>query len=203
MRTDPSFTELRTPRVRLRRSVPEDAEAISAYRSDPDVRIHQGWRKTDPDHVRGEIEQMLGRAPGEPGGWVQFSVETVDTGELVGDVGLCPDREEAGVMLVGYTVSPVHQGKGYASEAVGVLVDYALDTLEADVVRAYADAGNVASVRVAANVGLVVVERFEENDADGSWHGVRMERHRVAAGTDDGPRSDSPPASAPEDEPHA
>ena len=203
MRTDPSFTELRTPRVRLRRSVPEDAEAISAYRSDPDVRIHQGWRKTDPDHVRGEIEQMLGRAPGEPGGWVQFSVETVDTGELVGDVGLCPDREEAGVMLVGYTVSPVHQGKGYASEAVGVLVDYAFDTLQADVVRAYADAGNVASVRVAANVGLVVVERFEENDADGSWHGVRMERHRVAAGTDDGPRSDSPPASAAEDEPHA
>lgn len=203
MRTDPSFAELRTPRVRLRRSVPEDAEAISAYRSDPDVRIHQGWHKTDPDHVRGEIEQMLGRAPGEPGGWVQFSVETVDTGELVGDVGLCPDREDAGVILVGYTVSPVHQGKGYASEAVGVLVDYAFDTLEADVVRAYADAGNVASVRVAANVGLVVVERFQENDADGSWHGVRMERHRAAAGTDDGPRSDGPPASAPEDEPHA
>jgi RimJ/RimL family protein N-acetyltransferase len=105
-------------------------------------------------------------------------------------------------MLVGYTVAPVHQGKGYASEAVGVLVDYALDTLEADVVRAYADAGNVASVRVAANVGLDVVERFEETDADGSWHGVRMERHRVPA-TDDGPRSDSPPASAAEDEPHA
>ena len=203
MRTDPSFTELRTSRVRLRRAVPEDAEAISAYRSDPDVRIHQGWRKTDPDHVRGEIEQMLGREPGEPGGWVQFSVETLDTGELVGDVGLCPDREDADVMLVGYTVSPVHLGKGYASEAVGVLVDYAFDTLEADVVRAYADAGNVASVRVAANVGLAVVERFEENDADGSWHGVRMERHRVAAGTDDGPRSDGPPASAAEDEPHA
>ena len=105
-------------------------------------------------------------------------------------------------MLVGYTVAPVHQGKGYASEAVGVLVDYALDTLEADVVRAYADAGNVASVRVAANVGLLVVERFEETDTDGSWHGVRMERRRVPAGTV-GPRSDSPPASAAEDEPHA
>ena len=203
MRTDPAFTELRTARVRLRRSVPGDAEAISAYRSDPDVRIHQGWRKTDPDHVRGEIEQMLGRVPGEPGGWVQFSVETLDEGELIGDVGLCPDREEPDVMLVGYTVAPVHQGKGYASEAVGVLVDYALDTLEADVVRAYADAGNVASVRVAANVGLLVVERFEETDADGSWHGVRMERRRVPAGTVDGPRSDSPPASAAEDEPHA
>ena len=189
--------------MRLRRSVPEDAEAISAYRSDPDVRIHQGWKKTDPDHVRGEIEQMLGRAPGEPGGWVQFSVETLETGELVGDVGLCPDREDPDVLLVGYTVSPVHQGKGYASEAVGALVEYAFDTLEADMVRAYADAGNVASVRVAANVGLLVVERFEENDADGSWHGVRMERRRAPERIDDGPRSDSPPASAAEDEPHA
>jgi RimJ/RimL family protein N-acetyltransferase len=179
MRTDPGFTELRTARVLLRRSLPGDAEAISAYRSDPDVHVHQGWHKTDPDHVRGEIDQMLRRAPGEPGGWVQFSVETLAEGELVGDVGLCPAREEPGVMLVGYTVAPAHQGRGYATEAVGVLVDYAFDTLEADVVRAYADAGNVASVRVAARVGLNVVERFEESDADGTWHGVRMERHRA------------------------
>ena len=202
MRTDPAFTELRTGRVRLRRSVPEDAEAISAYRSDPDVRIHQGWHKTDTDHVRGEIEQMLQREPGGPGGWVQFSVETLDGGELIGDVGLCPAREEPDVMLVGYTVAPAHQGKGYASEAVGVLVDYAFDALEADVVRAYADAGNVASVRVAANVGLQVVERFEETDADGSWRGVRMERRRVPDPPADGPRPDDPSASATEDEPH-
>lgn len=178
MRTDPAFTELRTARLRLRRSLPGDAEAISAYRSDPEVRAHQGWHKTDPDHVRGEIEQMLRRVPGEPGGWVQFTVETLEDGTLVGDVGLCPDREDADVMLVGYTVAPSHQGRGYATEAVGALVDYAFDTLDAEVVRAYADAGNDPSVRVAAKVGLLVVERFEESDADGSWSGVRMERPR-------------------------
>jgi len=178
VRTDPGFTELTTTTLRIRRSLPGDAEAISAYRSDPDVHVHQGWHQTDPDHVRGEIEQMLLRAPGEPGGWVQFSLETLDGGELVGDVGLCPDRVDAGVMLVGYTVAPRHQRHGYATEAIGALVGYAFDTLEADVVRAYADAGNVASVRVAAKVGLNVVERFEESDADGTWRGVRMERRR-------------------------
>jgi len=180
MRTDPGFTELRTTALRLRRSLPGDAEAISAYRSDPDVHVHQGWHKTDPDHVRGEIEQMLRRVPGEPGGWVQFSLETLDGGDLVGDVGLCLDRQDPDVVLVGYTVAPAHQGHGYATEAIGALVGYAFDTLEADVVRAYADAGNVASVRVAAKVGLQVVERFEESDADGTWHGVRMERRRPA-----------------------
>lgn len=177
MRTDPGFRELRTDRLLLRRSLPEDAEAISAYRSDPDVHQHQGWSRTDPDHVRAEIEAMLRRAPGDPG-WVQFPLETLEDPHLVGDVGLCPRADEPGVVMVGYTIAPAEQRKGYATEAMTALVDYVLDTLDADVVRAYADAENVASVRVADNVGLEVVERFEATDEDGTWHGVRMERHR-------------------------
>lgn len=178
MRTDPGPVELRTPRLLLRRSQPKDAEAISAYRSDPDVRAHQGWGDTTVGHVRTEIEQMLERTPGEPGGWVQFTVETTDAHELVGDVGMRVD-DEPGVVLVGYTIDPLHQGHGYATEAVGALVDYAFERLDADVVRAYADAGNVASVRVGEKVGLVVVERYEEANGDRVWHGVRMERRRA------------------------
>ncbi len=177
MRADPDLVELRTPRLRLRRSQPEDAEAISAYRSDPAVHIHQGWRDTTAAYIRDEIEQMLHRTPGEPGGWIQFTVVT-DDGQLLGDIGMRVD-DEPGVVLVGYTIAPAHQGHGYATEAVGALVDYALDTLGADVVRAYADAGNVASVRVGEKVGLLVVERYEEPDGDTVWHGVRMERRRA------------------------
>jgi RimJ/RimL family protein N-acetyltransferase len=177
MRTDPGLRELRTERLLLRRSEPRDAEAISAYRSDPDVHAHQGWSRTDPDHVRGEIEEMLQRAPGEPG-WVQFTVETLEDQRLVGDVGLSGRADEPGVVMVGYTIDPAEQRKGYATEAMGALVRYAIDVLEADVVRAYADAENVASVRVADKVGLEVVERFDASDEDGTWHGVRMERRR-------------------------
>ena len=179
MRADPGFDELRTPRLRLRRSQPRDAEAISAYRSDPEVHAHQGWDHTDPEHVRREIEEMLRRVPGGSGGWVQFTVETLADDQLVGDVGLRVAEDEPGVVMVGYTMAPAAQGKGYATEAVGALVDYAFDTLGADVVRAYADAGNVASVRVAEKVGLLVVERYEEPDGDRVWHGVRMERRRA------------------------
>lgn len=177
MRTDPGFRELRTERLLLRRSQPRDAEAISAYRSDPDVHQHQGWARTDPDHVRQEIEEMLQRTPGEPG-WVQFTLETLEDRGLVGDIGLSPRADEPGVVMVGYTIAPDHQRKGYATEAMDALVRYALDQLGADVVRAYADADNVASVLVAEKVGLVVVERFEGTDGDGTWHGVRMERRR-------------------------
>src|SRR5438046_2695869 len=74
MRADLDFSELTTQRLLLRRSIPGDAKTIAAYRSDPDVHRYQGWDRTDTESVRQSIEEMAGRAPGEPGGWVQFSV---------------------------------------------------------------------------------------------------------------------------------
>jgi RimJ/RimL family protein N-acetyltransferase len=178
MRVDRSFEPIVTERLRLRRSRPGDAEAISRYRSDPEVHRQQGWERTDPEGVLHDIEEMAARAPGEPGGWVQFSVEELATGALVGDVGLSPADGEPGVIKIGYTIDPAHQRKGYATEAVGALVAYAFGVLEAEVIRAYASADNVASIGVAENVGMGLVERFRHHDEDGVWHGVRYERRR-------------------------
>ena len=177
MRVDTDFGPLVTERLRLRRSRPEDAEAISAYRSLPDVRRYQGWDRTDPAGVRAEIEEMAGRAPGEPGGWVQLSVEEREGGRLVGDVGFTVDGGRD-VIKVGYTIAPAFQGRGYATEAVGALVDYAFDALGAHVVRAHASADNVPSIRVAEKVGMRLVERTEHHHAGQTWFGVRYEIRR-------------------------
>ncbi len=178
MRADTGFEPLLTRRLLLRRSRPEDAEAISAYRSDPAVRRYQGWDRTDPAAVRASIEEMARRAPGEPGGWVQFSVEERASGRLVGDVGLSRVDGEPGVVKVGYTIAPEFQGRGYATEAVAALVRYAFETLGADVVRAYADAENLPSIRVAEKVGMRLVERLEHRYGSRVWHGRRFERRR-------------------------
>jgi RimJ/RimL family protein N-acetyltransferase len=178
MRADTGFEPLVTQRLLLRRSRPEDAAGISAYRSDPEVHRYQGWERTDPAGIRAEIVEMASRVPGEPGGWVQLSVEERSTGGLVGDVGLSRHEGEPGVIKVGYTVAPMFQGRGYATEAVGALVDYAFDRLGAEVVRAYASAENVASIRVAEKVGMRLVERMEHRRGDAVWHGVRYELRR-------------------------
>jgi len=178
MRIDTGFEPLRTPRLVLRRSRPEDATEISAYRSDPEVHRYQGWERTDRSGIRAEIEDMARRAPGEPGGWVQLSVEELAGGRLVGDVGLTRADGEPGVIKVGYTIAPAFQGLGYATEAVRALVTYAFGTLGAEVVRAYASAENVPSMRVAEKVGLRLVETFERRDGDEVWHIVRYELRR-------------------------
>jgi aminoglycoside 6'-N-acetyltransferase len=178
MRVDPAFEPLLTDRLRLRRSIPGDAEAISAYRSDPEVHRYQGWERTDPDGIRAEIRAMAARRPGDPGGWVQFTVEGLEDGRMLGDVGLSPADDEPGVIKVGYTIAPSAQGHGYATEAIGALVAYAFDTLGAEVVRAYAAAENAPSIRVAEKVGMRLVERFEHREDDEVYRVVRYEMRR-------------------------
>jgi RimJ/RimL family protein N-acetyltransferase len=178
VRADTDFEPIETERLRLRRSRSEDADAISAYRSDPDVRRWQGWERTDPGSLRAEIREMADRAPGDPGGWVQLSVEERETGRLVGDVGLSPAEGEPGVIKIGYTIAPEFQGRGYATEAIAALVAYAFDRLGVEVVRAYASADNVPSIRVAEKIGMRLVERMEHRSGDEVWYGVRYERRR-------------------------
>jgi aminoglycoside 6'-N-acetyltransferase len=181
MQPDPGFEPIATERLRLRRSAPEDAETIARYRSDPIVGRYQGWGQTDAATVRAQIEEMATRAPGEPGGWVQFTVEERESGRIVGDVGLSPADDEPGVIKIGYTIDPAFQGRGYATEAVRALVAYALETLGAEIVRAYASALNTPSHHVAENAGLRLIERFEGEDDGVKWAGVQYELRRDEA----------------------
>jgi aminoglycoside 6'-N-acetyltransferase len=178
MHEDTAFAPIVTERLLLRRSVPDDADAISAYRSDPEVHRYQGWERTDPEGIRAEIDEMAARAPGAPGGWVQLTVEERESRRLVGDVGLSLADGEPGVVKIGYTMTPTAQGKGYATEAVRAMVAYVFDVLGAEVVRAYASAENLASIRVAEKVGLTLKERFERTYEGEHWSGVRYELAR-------------------------
>jgi RimJ/RimL family protein N-acetyltransferase len=178
MHVDTGPQPIETERLLLRRSRPEDAATISAYRSDPNVNRQQGWDRTDLEGVLADIVEMSGRSPGEPGGWVQFTVEERGGGRIVGDVGLSVADGEPGVIKVGYTIDPAFQGLGYATEAILALVEYAFETLGAEVVRAHASAENAPSIRVAEKIGMRLVERFEHREGEEVWYGVRYEVRR-------------------------
>lgn len=174
MRVDTEFEPILTERLRLRRSVPEDAETIAGYRSDPAVHRYQGWDRTDVEGVRSEIEQMAARSPGDPG-WVQLSVEEIATGLLVGDVGMSPAEGEPTVMKIGYTLTPAAQGRGFATEAVRALIDYIFEHLGVETVRAYASALNTPSIRLAERVGMHLIETVERRHGDRTFSVVRYE----------------------------
>lgn len=152
---DPDFQPIDTARLRLRRFRPEDAPAFARYRADPDVARYQGWEAGYPlEQAEAFMAEMAAARPGVPGGWFQVAVAHPTTDELVGDCVIHVIPHDPTVAEIGYTIAPEHQGNGYATEAVRVLIAYAFDGLGVGVVRATADARNAASIRVAERVGM-------------------------------------------------
>ncbi|MBV9953361.1 MAG: GNAT family N-acetyltransferase [Acidimicrobiia bacterium] len=143
---------LATERLSLRQLEVGDAPIVCAYRSDPDVARHQSWSAPYPLRAaEALVQEMLHRRPSDPG-WTQIGIELKATGELIGDVAF--ERRDAREAAVGYTLAPAHWGNGYATEAVGAVVDHGLDVLGHGVIVAEVLPENAASIGVLTRLGF-------------------------------------------------
>ena len=84
-------------------------------------------------------------------------------GDPVGTVGLSGITPHWGTGELGYFVDPDAQGQGYATSAVGLLVDYAFDQRRLEKLSADALATNPASQRVLEKNGFVEEGRFRDH----------------------------------------
>src|SRR5215211_5433452 len=144
--SDAAFDRIESERLILRRFRDSDLAPFVAYRNDPEVARYQSWDSFDELEARAFIREMASSQPGVPGDWFQFAVESKETGKLVGDCALQVDGQEPYRAELGFTLAREHQGKGFASEAVSCLLDYAFDTLGVHRVVAIADCRNAPSV---------------------------------------------------------
>ena len=179
MPADPAFTDLRTDRLVIRRFRSEDADAFARYRADPDVARYQSW--DGYTHARAEtfVAGMAALHPGMPGEWYQFAVVDPSTDELLGDVALRVDDDDASRAELGFTLAPDHQGKGYATEAVTSVIAYAFERLGVETVFAIADARNDASIALLERIGMrrTTTEhgRFKDEWCDEHTYELRSE----------------------------
>ena len=120
---------LASARLRLRRLQRDDAEALCAYRSLPEVARYQSWDSFGPDDAARLIESQLTAEPDIPGTWFQLAIVEAATGDFIGDCGLHCRKEDSRQMEIGITLSPRHQGRRYAAEAVECLLDYLFGSL--------------------------------------------------------------------------
>ncbi|GAA3396988.1 GNAT family N-acetyltransferase [Cryptosporangium minutisporangium] len=131
---------LTTARLTLRPAADADVAALRAHWGRPEVRrfLFDGSPPTSA-----QVRELL------PVVWVVFE-RTTST--LVGAVGL---RTLDGVgPEVLYSLEPEHQGRGYATEAVGAVVGHALGVLRLPCVVAEVDQANRASAAVAERLGM-------------------------------------------------
>ena len=81
-------------------------------------------------------------------GWGAWFVIRKKTGEVIGDVGFKGEPDVKGIVEVGYGIVPPAQGKGFATEAVQAVIQWAFSSLTVKQIVAECHADNLASIRV-------------------------------------------------------
>lgn len=145
---------LASTRLRLRRLRREDAEALCTYRSLPEVARYQYWNSFGPSDAARLIESQLTAEFDVPGTWFQLAIVHAATGSVIGDCGLHCRKEDPRQMEIGITLSPRHQGRGFADEAVGCLLNYLFGCLDKHRVFASTDVLNRSAVALCRRLGF-------------------------------------------------
>jgi RimJ/RimL family protein N-acetyltransferase len=140
---------LETKRLTLRAPLLEDAKTVAALVNDRRIaenvaRIPHPYRKTD-------AESFIAGA-NRPGGEAVFLITLRDE-TIIGACGLMlQDKEQAPEL--GYWLGVEHWGKGYATEALHAVIDYAFTDLGYPALSAAARVTNPLSRRVLEKCGF-------------------------------------------------
>ena len=184
--TLPAFPQLRGKRVRLRGPTPDDADDLFALFSDPEVMRY--WSRA-PMRERGEAEGLIGDMI------EAFSKRVLINWVIVGH----HDRVIGTTTLfhfdprhrraeVGYALRSDHWGRGIASEAASLAIDWALQALDLHRIEADIDPRNAASRALLERLGFrsegVLRERFFVGDdaTDSELFGVLAQEWRARRG---------------------
>ncbi len=145
---------LRTSRLILRRLREADLASFLAYHNDPEITRYQSWSGLTEAQARAFLGQQHEQEPGLPGQWLQLGIEVESTGEHIGDCALLVLGDDPQQGEIGYTVARPHQGRGYATEAVGGLLEYGFGHLDLHRVRAHVDCENTPSCALLERLGF-------------------------------------------------
>jgi RimJ/RimL family protein N-acetyltransferase len=157
------LTELRTPRLILRRLRTDDLAVLCAYRSLPEVARFQSWDTFGPEDGASLIAEQSCREPNIPGTWLQLAIVPEDSGEMIGDCGLHFLRDDRRQVELGITLAPSHQGRGFATEALTGVIDYLFNRLEKHRLTAVTDAENGPAAALFYRLGFRREAHFVEN----------------------------------------
>ncbi|AIZ45954.1 hypothetical protein QR90_14065 [Deinococcus radiopugnans] len=154
-------------RVVLRHLRHEDAPAFMAYRNDPEVARFQAWTLPYTQrHATALIDAMQARTPGQPG-WTQLALVDAQTDELLGDFAVNGASPGEGAQAeVGFTLARHAQGRGLASEGLGLLLVHLFGPYALHRVYAHIDPRNVPAAALLIRTGF----RHEGTALESYWH---------------------------------
>jgi [ribosomal protein S5]-alanine N-acetyltransferase len=142
---------LLTSRLLLRPFEHDDAPALAALFNDPGVAMGVCSAPLPFTHLHASARILMIRAREMAGKDFVWAVEDME-GNLIGNLGL--SELSSGVMRLGYAYARDHWGKGYATEALVAVLEWAGRQPSIGEIRAEVFHDNPASARVLAKSGF-------------------------------------------------
>lgn len=144
---------LETPDLILRKPAMKDAKDIFCYASDPEVARYVLWEPhRNLAETRSFVRFLRSRIrAGYPSSWV---VVLKQTGTVIGTIGFIWYSETNRSAELGYSFSREYWNRGYATQALGAVIDASFTSLPLNRLEAQHDVRNPASGRVMEKCGL-------------------------------------------------
>lgn len=146
-----------------------DVDAVHAYQSRPDVCRYIPYEPRSREQVAERLRTVLSTLV-EEGQAITLAVVLRSSEELIGDAMLFWHSAQHRSGEIGYVINPVHQGRGYATEAARAMLDLGFDGLALHRVIARVDSRNEASANVLRRLGMRQEAHLVENEwFKGEW----------------------------------
>ena len=163
--------QLEGAKITLRKLILEDAEQVYENVRKPEDRP---WAYTikDPYTLQDALDWIeKTHKDFETREAFQFAVVLKESGEVIGGAGLHSVNWDNRKAEVGYLIRKQDRGKGYATEAVRLLLEYAFKDLQLNKVGARMFAVNEASKKIVENCGFTLEGTFrKERYKDGIYY---------------------------------
>ena len=134
----------------LARAAATSSEALGALLA---CEVPRAW---PPEPVKDQLAAWAAALAADPGlaGWSAWFIVQVRPAVLVGSIGFLGRPDGEGAVECGYSMLGKWQRKGYATEALGGLIDWAFSHAEVRRIRAHTRRDLPASIRVLEKNGL-------------------------------------------------
>ncbi|GED13593.1 GNAT family N-acetyltransferase [Aneurinibacillus migulanus] len=141
------ITELYTERLHLRKMKVSDSSSLFKIWSDPDVTRFMNVDCFTHENQAKDMIKLLDELAQDSKA-IRFSIIELESNEIIGSCGYNSLDFENEKAEIGYDLAKAFWGKGYASEAIYSLLDYAFSSLKLNRLEAKVEPENVNSIKV-------------------------------------------------------
>ena len=165
---------LETERLILRKMTLDDAEAVFAYASDPEVTRYVIWdtHRAIEDSKRFLHTVVERYENAEAADW---GIVYKGNGRFIGGCGIVQWNSDHARAEMGYVLSREHWGRGLIPEAVRAMITFGFERMSLNRIEARCMTENVASARVMEKARMIYEGTFQQREyIKGAYRDIKL-----------------------------